>query len=238
MGTQMIFARYEMKYLMTVQQRDALRKRMEPYMSLDRFGHSEIRNLYYDTPDYRLIRTSLERPVYKEKLRLRSYGKAGVETAAYMELKKKYRSVVHKRREALPYRDAAACLAGESPLPDTQIGREIDYVLHFYPQLAPRVFLSYEREAYYDRAGSDFRVTFDENIRYRQDALTLAGDCRGKLLLPGNTVLMELKTSGSVPLWMAQSLSELGIFKTSFSKYGSAYQDMLRNQTEGVHRYA
>lgn len=76
MGNQMVFKRYEIKYLMSRRQRDAIVQAMEPYMSIDAYGHSPIRNIYYDTPNFRLIRTSLEKPVYKEKLRVRSYGRA------------------------------------------------------------------------------------------------------------------------------------------------------------------
>lgn len=238
MGNQMVFQRYEIKYLMSKWQRDRILKAMEPYLSIDRFGHSEIRNLYYDTPDYRLIRASLERPVYKEKLRLRSYGKADAGKTTFMELKKKYRSVVYKRRIPIAYGEALDALAQTHPMPDSQIGREIAYVLSFYHSLEPRVFLSYEREAFFDRDGSDFRVTFDEAIRYRWDDLTLAGNCGGIPILPKDQVLMELKTSSSLPLWMVRTLSELEIQRTSFSKYGRAYLDLLKSQNKGDIHYA
>lgn len=238
MANQMVFKRYEMKYLMDRRQRDAVLRAMEPYMSMDRYGHSSIRSIYYDTPDFRLIRTSLEKPVYKEKLRVRSYGPAGSGDPVFVELKKKYRNVVCKRRISLPLAQAEACLDGRMRMPESQIGREIAYVLEFYRELEPSVFLSYEREAFYDQSGSDFRVTFDENIRYRQTELTLDSDAWGKPILQPDRVLMELKTSGGLPLWMAHFLSRQKIFKTPFSKYGTAYRDIYMTEQKGVHKYA
>lgn len=238
MGSQMVFQRYEIKYLMDRRQRDVILKAMEPYMSIDGYGHSSIRNLYYDTPDFRLIRKSLEKPVYKEKLRVRSYGPAAAGDPVFVELKKKYRDVVYKRRISLPQAQAEACLDGRMRLPDSQIGREIAYALEFYRELEPAVFLSYEREAFFQRDGGDFRVTFDENIRYRQTELTLDSEVWGKPILQPDQVLMELKTSGGLPLWMVHALSRQKIFKVSFSKYGAAYQDIFLTKQKGVRQYA
>ncbi|MDD6967568.1 MAG: polyphosphate polymerase domain-containing protein [Candidatus Faecousia sp.] len=237
MENQMIFKRYELKYLVTKEQRDEILWAMEPYMTADRFFHSSIRNIYCDTPNYRLIRQSLDKPVYKEKLRLRSYGPAGMGDEIFVELKKKYESVVYKQRLEMPQKQALEALMGKAPLPDSQIGREIDAALQFYQELIPRVFLSYERDAYH-AWDSDFRLTFDDCIRYRTQALTLDSDPWGEALLDGDTVLMELKIPDSMPLWMASLLSRLGIVKASFSKYGAAYQQILLNQQKGILRYA
>ena len=237
MKNQMIFKRYELKYLVTKAQRDEILWAMEPYMTADRFFHSSIRNIYCDTPNYRLIRQSLDKPVYKEKLRLRSYGPAAMGDEIFVELKKKYESVVYKRRLEMTQKQALEALMGKAPLPDSQIGREIDATLQFYQELIPRVFLSYERDAYH-AWDSDFRLTFDDCIRYRTQALTLDSDPWGEALLDGDTVLMELKIPDSMPLWMASLLSRLGIVKTSFSKYGAAYQQILLNQQKGILRYA
>ena len=238
MGSQMVFKRYELKYLMDRRRRDAVLREMEPYMTPDEYGHSSIRSIYYDTPDYRLIRDSLEKPVYKEKLRVRSYGPAGPEDPVFVELKKKYRDVVYKRRISLPQARAELCLAKRNPLPDSQIGREIAYTLDFYQNLDPAMFLSYERDAFLERDGGDFRVTFDENIRCRQVELTLDSDVWGTPILKPGQVLMELKASGSLPLWMVRILSRHKLFKTSFSKYGTAYQNILLSGQKGVRHYA
>lgn len=238
MKNQMVFQRYELKYVMTRRQQEAILAAMEPYMVPDEYSHSSIRNLYLDTPDFRLIRRSLERPVYKEKLRIRSYGPAGMEDPVYVELKKKYRSVVYKRRLSLPQLAALDCVDGFQLWPNTQIGRELAYTMEFYRSLAPMVFLSYERDSYRGMEDEQFRVTFDSEIRYRRQMLTLDTDTRGTAILPADRVLMEVKAAGSLPLWMVHILSELRLFKTSFSKYGAAYQSMILAHQEGDRKYA
>ena len=235
MGCQMTFKRYELKFMLTQSQKQALLQVMEPYMALDQYGRTTIQNLYYDTDSFRLVRRSMERPEYKEKLRVRSYGTAREGGRVFVELKKKYDHVVYKRRLTLPEPDAMAWLAGDkSAAPDSQIGREINYFCTFYRDLRPQVFLSYEREAYFERGGGDFRVTFDENILTRRTALSLKTSPWGTPLLPHGTVLMELKTPGGIPLWMTRFLTENHIYKTSFSKYGTAYQNVIFPQQEGV----
>lgn len=234
----LVFQRYEYKYLMTRRQRDWICAAMEPYMTADEYGHSSIRNLYLDTPDFRLIRRSLEKPVYKEKLRVRSYGRAGAEDPVFVELKKKYRSVVYKRRLSLPQGRAMACLAGRGPWPDSQIGGELAYAIDFYPGLAPAVFLSYERDAFQSRGEDGLRVTFDQEIRFRREALTLDAQPWGTALLQPDQVLMEVKAAGSIPLWMVRLLSQERLFRTSYSKYGAAYARMTAQGREEGRRYA
>lgn len=236
MQNRMIFKRYELKYLITKQQRDEIIWAVEPYMTADRFFHSSIRNIYYDTPNYRLIRQSLEKPVYKEKLRLRSYGRAGEGDSVFLELKKKYEEVVYKRRLELSLLQAEKAVLGLEELPDSQIGREIQAALHYYQELIPRVFLSYERDAYH-AFDSEFRLTFDDQIRFRTQELTLNSELWGESLLDEDCVLMELKIPDSMPLWMASALSRLEIRKTSFSKYGTAYQKILMENQKGMLRY-
>lgn len=238
MKNQMIFQRYEFKYLMDARQLQAVLAAMAPHMVPDEYSHSSIRNVYLDTPDFRLIRRSLEKPIYKEKLRIRSYGRTGASEKVFVELKKKYRSVVYKRRISMAQDQALGCVAGTEHWPDSQIGAELAYAADFYQTLQPAVFLSYERDSYHGIADTDFRVTFDREIRYRREELTLDSDTWGIPVLAPNQVLMELKVAGGLPLWMAHVLSEQGIFKTSFSKYGTAYEDILRSGRRGEQKYA
>lgn len=234
MAYQAVFKRYEMKYLMTRRQRKAVLEAMLPYMKLDEFGHTTIRNIYFDTDTYRLVRRSIEKPVYKEKLRIRSYKQAEAQDKVFIELKKKYDDVVYKRRESLSQLETLEWIVRGTPFPKaTQIGNEIDYFFRLYQTLKPKVFLSYEREAFYALDGSDFRVTFDENILARQDELSLSREVWGERLIDEEQVLMEIKTSGGIPLWMTHALTKEKIYKTSFSKYGTAYEKMIcRQQTE------
>ena len=234
---QMVFQRYETKYLLSRKQKEKIIRAMKPYMEPDEYGHSTIRNIYYDTDNYRLVRTSLQKPVYKEKLRVRSYKTAGPEDEVFVELKKKFNDIVYKRRFSTTEKLAEEYLTGQKPLPvKTQITAEVDYFLRFYETLAPRVFLSYEREAYFTKKPSGFRVTFDENILWRETDLTLEKSIYGESVLTPGQVLMEIKTPDSIPLWMVRILSEEKIRKTSFSKYGNAYQMiMLKEKGESIY---
>ncbi len=228
MAFQTVFKRYELKYMLSLAQKERLLAAMAPYMEPDRYGRTTIRNLYYDTDSFLLIRRSIDKPTYKEKLRLRCYGRAEEESNVFVELKKKYKGVVYKRRLVLPHRQAMAWLAG-APFPGapTQIAREIDYFRSFYGDLHPTVFLSYEREAYYPKGGGEFRVTFDENVLCRREELRLTGEVYGTPLLPEDRVLMEIKCNGGIPLWMTAALSAQKIYKTPFSKYGTAYKTLI-----------
>lgn len=224
MDFQYVFERYELKYLLSAEEKRRVLAAVEPFMKPDMFGRTVICNLYFDTETRLLARRSIGQPVYKEKLRVRSYKPAQEDSTVFVELKKKYDSVVFKRRIALPERDAMAWMSGTAPCPaDGQIVREIEYFLRLYPGIRPVVYLSYEREAFFCEDGSDFRMTFDENIRFREEDLSLCSEPGGKLLLPEDVTLMELKCPGAIPLRMARILSEEHIRKTSFSKYGTAY---------------
>ena len=228
MEYQTVFKRHEMKYMLTLLQKEKIIEAMSTYMKLDKYGRTSIRNIYFDTDNYKLIRRSIEKPAYKEKLRLRSYSQVTSESTVFVELKKKYEKVVYKRRIPLCEHEAMRWISGAAACPlDTQISREIDYFLYFYGNLRPTVFLSYEREAYYDIRGGDFRVTFDDNILCRQSDVSLCSSVYGTPILPEDTVLMELKCSGGIPLWMVRTLSREGIYKTSYSKYGAAYKNLV-----------
>lgn len=238
MPVQTVFRRYELKYLLTAEQKQRVLAQMAPYMQPDAYGRTTIRNLYYDTDTYLLIRRSMEKPAYKEKLRLRSYSRVEADGTVFVELKKKYGGVVYKRRIALPNREAEAWLSGEKHCgASTQIAQEIDYVLQLYGTLHPTVFLSYEREAYYCKDGTDLRVTFDDTILCRQDDLSLTSRVYGTRLLPEGMTLMEIKCPGGIPLWMTRVLSKEKLYKTSFSKYGTAYQTLIFPQLRRVNSY-
>lgn len=239
MAYQSVFQRYEIKYILKRDQKARIVAAMMPYMAPDQYGRTTIRNVYFDTPNYRLIRHSMEKPVYKEKLRIRSYQQARPGSQVFVELKKKYKGIVYKRRLSLPEQDAVDWMAGsQPPSEDSQIRREIDYFLRYYGALRPTVFLSYERQAWYCRDGGDFRVTFDDNILCRRTDLSLESAVGGTPILDEGLVLMEIKCSGGIPLWMTALLTEEKLYKTSFSKYGTAYQTLIYPEIKEMFRYA
>lgn len=234
MAYQAVFKRYEIKYLLTPLQKRGILRAMKPYMKLDSYGRTVIRNIYFDTDNFRLIRRSLEKPAYKEKLRVRSYQTADADDPVFVELKKKYKSVVYKRRLTLTESQAMNSFQHDLPLPvHSQIADEIEYFRSYYAGLRPTVFLSYEREAFYSLDGGDFRVTFDENILYREYDLSLGSGAYGTPLLEDGQTLMEIKTAGGLPLWMGHELNRLRVFHTSFSKYGLAYRHMMTRSETG-----
>jgi hypothetical protein len=239
MDYQSNFKRHELKYLLTIEQKEQILKDMKPYMALDQYGRTTIRNLYFDTDNFLLVRRSIEKPVYKEKMRVRSYRQTQPGEPVFVELKKKFDSVVYKRRVALKEEDVLECFEEGTPLPvQSQIADEINYFREHYQNLKPVMYLSYEREAFYALNGSDFRVTFDENILCRRQQLSLQEESYGTPLLEDGQVLMEIKTSSGIPLWMTHSLTEQKIFRTSFSKYGTAYQKTVFTYNEGGAVYA
>lgn len=224
MADNFTFKRVEKKYLLNKKQYEKLQERLEPYMQLDEYGLHTICNIYYDTDQFDLIRTSIEKPPYKEKLRLRSYGVPKEGGKVFLEIKKKFKGVVYKRRISLTLEEAEAYLDKGGTLPrDGQIEREIDYFVKFYNP-KPKMYIAYDREAYFGKEDNSLRITFDQNIRSREEDLQLEMGDAGKLLLDREYRLMEIKVSGAFPMWLARMLSELEIYPTSFSKYGNIYK--------------
>ena len=223
---QSCFRRYEKKYLLTPAQYAAVKRGMASWMKPDEHPNYTICNIYFDTENYDLIRTSLEKPVYKEKLRLRSYGVPGSRDPAFVEIKKKFDGVVYKRRVTLQAMDASRWLSGRRSGDGSQISREIDWFLQFY-RPEPKVFLAYDREAYAAADGGELRITFDTAIRVRSNDLDLRSGDYGVPLLESNQILMEIKIPGTAPMWLARLLSENHIFPTSFSKYGTYYKEFV-----------
>lgn len=225
--TILTFKRYEKKYLLSAEKYARLMERLEGYIVPDRFHRSTVCSIYYDTDNFELIRHSIEKPVYKEKLRLRSYNVPGPEDQVFVELKKKFKGIVYKRRVRMTATQAAAYLAGEIAAPmDTQTTRELDWVLKSY-SLRPRVFIACDRFAYVAKDDENLRITFDKDIRWRETELELTMGSHGEPILKDGQVLMEIKIPGAAPIWLAHLLSELQIYPQSFSKYGTCYKNEL-----------
>ncbi|MBQ6116823.1 MAG: polyphosphate polymerase domain-containing protein [Oscillospiraceae bacterium] len=218
-----IFKRIEKKYLLSGAQQEALLQRIGSHLRPDDYGRSTVLSLYLDTPDHRIIRSSLEAVDYKEKLRLRSYGRASADSTVFLELKKKYGGVVYKRRAAMSLKEAERYLeSGVKPY-ESQILSELDWALRLYGRPRGAMLIACEREAWFDESQPDLRLTFDRNIRYREREPGLDRGSAGIALLPRDRVLLEIKTAGAMPLWLAHALDAEGILPGSFSKYGAAY---------------
>lgn len=220
------FKRYEKKYLLTREQYLAVLDGMSGHMIPDEHPRYTISNVYYDTENYDLIRASLEKPVYKEKMRVRSYGVPGNLDKVFIEIKKKYDGVVYKRRVTMEMIKADRYLRGMQAGSGSQISREIDWFMRFYKPV-PKVFIAYDREAYAAKDGSELRITFDTGLRARSNDVDLRFGDHGVPLLTDDSILMEIKIPGTAPFWLARLLSENGIFPVSFSKYGTYYKEFV-----------
>ena len=226
-----VMKRYELKYLLNAEQTAYLRSRLEGHMQVDQFGLTSIASLYYDTPDYRLIRASLEKPAFKEKIRLRSYGLATDESPVYLELKRKAFDIVYKRRvqSTLPLVEQFLDEDGED-IAGGQINREIKTFRDYYHPLVPACLIIYDRTAYFE-PGGDLRLTIDSRPRYRTEDLDLKTSMDGIPLLDKGWTILEIKVQDAMPLWLAEILSTGHIYKSSFSKYGEAYRQQLLKVT-------
>lgn len=221
------FERYEKKYFITEFQKNAFLKRIGDYIKPDDYGRYTVCNIYYDTDDWRIIRKSLEKPVYKEKLRVRSYGVPSNDGTVFAELKKKYKGIVYKRRITETADGVENFLNGFNNYEDlSQIGKEIYRFQEFYKS-APKVFIGYDRTAFSGISDESIRITFDTDIRWRNTDLDLRFGDYGDPLLNDSRILMEIKTSGVYPLWLAHALSDIAVFPCSFSKYGTCYNRFL-----------
>lgn len=237
MGYIKSFNRYEVKYLLTEEMKNSFLSAAGNRLCHDRYGEYTICNVYLDTDDFYFIERSLEKPVYKEKLRIRSYGKAEDDSLVFFEIKKKFRKVVYKRRITLPLNVVEEylktgitpdCLSGYSA---NQIFGEIDFLMKKFKPV-PKLFLAYDREAFFIKEYPEMRVTFDKNIRGRWDKPSLKSDVDTELLDTGieNYSVMEIKCAGAMPKEYADILSELKIYPTSFSKYGELYLSRMNKR--------
>ena len=224
MKIQTVFERTEKKYILTLSQRRALLAKIFEHIKPDEYGESTVCSLYFDTDDYRLVRRSMEKPVYKEKLRLRSYSTPKAGSKVFLELKKKYNGVVYKRRQTLEYTQAKEYIRSGKKPDDSQIMREIDWSMRYYEGIKPKMFIAYDRTAFYSKTDHELRITFDRNVRFRTDNLDLGKGHYGERILDRELCIMEIKALSAMPLWLTEALNELKVFPGSFSKYGTAYQ--------------
>lgn len=237
-----VFNRYENKYLMDTKAFYNIYNDLMEYMEPDENNKDDkfytISNLYYDSEHHSLIRTSLAKPKYREKLRIRSYGVPGSEDKVYLELKKKVFGLVNKRRTALKLNEAYEFVrTGQAPAyrkgMNRQVMQEIEYFLSRY-ELQPMVYLAYDRIALFCKGNRDLRITFDTNIRSRRHDLKLEAGDYGEQLLERGQWLMEVKAEKTIPVWLSRMLSEHQMYRTSFSKYGNEYKKSIRNNNAPV----
>ncbi len=223
------FLRIEEKFMMNKEQYQQFMKQILKYMEIDEHMKHTISNIYYDTENYDMIRRSIDKPKFKEKIRLRGYGEVGQNTKVFLEVKRKYKDLVYKRRISLKNQEAMRYLgSGIQPENRDQIFREIDYTIKRY-QVKPAIFIAYDRISFFGKENSELRLTIDSNLRSRTTDLDLTKGSHGEKYFDKPTYLMEVKIDGAMPIWLGKILGELKIYPCSFSKYGKIYAKYMKS---------
>ncbi len=217
------FKRTEKKYLLSDIQFEQFLEKCESKITEDEYKEFTVNNIYYDNEENLLLRRSIAKPYYKEKLRLRGYNDFE-NNQLFLEIKKKCDKVVYKRRSNISFEEVDDSLDMRNV--DTQIKKEIDFFIKRYNPI-PKYYIGYRRTAFKAKENHSLRITFDKDITYRLDDLDLRSGFYGKKLLDKNQVIMEIKTNGSMPLWLVKVLNELKIYPTSYSKVGNIYKKEL-----------
>lgn len=214
------FLRNEKKYVLSQEKYERVTEKLKDFILPDKYPFNRLMTVYYDSDDYRLINKSIEKPLYKEKLRIRSYSPPLDNDKVFVELKKKFDGVVYKRRTKAIYKDVLNNI-GDCKFEDNQIEKEIKYLFGIYKNLKPKIYISCDRLYYIGKNSADLRITFDGNLKYRFDDAYLNKNINDKLLT--DKKIMEIKVSGAIPLWFSRILNELEIYPSSFSKVGFAF---------------
>lgn len=219
-----VFNRKEIKYILNKADYNRILNDIKDHIIEDEYPKSTICNIYFDTDNYDLISHSIDKPIYKEKVRLRSYNTPKWEDYVFLEVKKKYEGLVNKRRVKIKLCDFYNYLNNKSlTTSNNQIKEEIEYCFNTY-NLIPKMFIAYDRTCYTDKDNKNFRITFDQNIRSREEDLRLEKGDSGVDYFSNGEVVMEVKALNAFPIWFVKILSKLNLKPTSFSKYGSIYK--------------
>lgn len=229
---QQVFRRTEIKYIITEEKYRKLMDLIEPYLVKDKYFKGTNCSVYYDDDNRYLAIHSLEKPFYKEKIRLRSYGVPKLDDTVFLEIKKKYKGIGSKRRIPVKLKDFYHYeKTGELETDHANIKQELDECFDRY-HLKPAMFLAYDRTSYCDKENPTFRVTFDRNVRSRTKDLNLENGDHGSKFFKNGEIVMEVKALDKYPFWFVRALSKLKIYPASFSKYGRVTEKVIYNNTK------
>ena len=229
---QSFFKRHEKKYLISKEQYATFQKILSQHMEPDKYGEYLVQNIYFDNEAWDVIRSSTEKPLFKEKMRLRCYNIPDQKSKVFVELKKKFKGIVYKRRVAVPFDEMLSGSVGDViAAENSQISRELNFYME-RNAVKEKIYIAYRRNAFVEKEQRYFRITFDNDIRFRLERLDFFNPKDGIVLLPKNKILMEVKALGVMPLWLVKLLNENNVFPTAFSKYGKCYTDYIMCKTE------
>lgn len=230
-----VFTRKEQKYLITIDQYEQLTEEISPYMRTDKHGTEgfyTVTSLYFENPDWQIYYETKNKLKFRQKLRLRTYDGSGLNENSFFEVKQKHKKVVNKRRMVLPLSEAYRYLADSHEenienyaSSNIQVFKEIDHFRHLY-NLHPEMIVSYDRKAFHGITDSDLRLTFDFNLRCRNDDLFLENGSYGEYFIDPELVVLEVKVTHSVPLWLTRILQHLECEQRSASKYCTSLEQL------------
>lgn len=228
-----VFQRIEKKYILDEEKYNALMEKLDGKLDHNEFPNSTILNIYLDNSNYDLAIKSIQKPVFKEKVRLRSYNVPNKDSTLYLEVKRKYKGVIGKRRIGITQSQYEEYLktGNIKDVDNRQIFDEIDYTIKRY-NIYPKMLVAYDRVAFYLRENHNIRLTIDFNLRSRTEDLDLYLGDAGKRFFENNMCILEIKSCEAIPIWFANILNSLKIYPTSFSKYGEIYKKTILNSTQ------
>lgn len=235
-----IFSRYELKYLISYETYLAFAEQLSQKMKNDQFGNMgkyNIISLYFDSDDHTIYYETRNNLPFRQKLRLRIYNNATLDTVSFLELKQKFNRVVNKRRTKLKLGDAYQYLeqynSDDISVSNRQIMAEVDSFRSLY-RLKPELIVSYDRHAFIGVEEEDLRVTFDYNLRCRKDDLRIESGPHGMRFVDPHLVVMEVKVTHSVPLWLSRLLSDYACPRKSVSKYCTSFELVNAEKPKGA----
>lgn len=235
------FERKEKKVIINKSDFPAFSEKIKEYLIPDKHNKGgipyDICNIYFDNSRGDVIRNSVSKPKYKAKLRLRSYGTPAIDDNVFFEIKRKTNKVGTKRRAIMPLKKVYDFLEtgiideNESYI-NRQVLHEIAYFIETY-DAKPKTYVSYRRYAFYSKDDPDLRITFDTDIISRRNDLRLELGDYGEPLIENDKMIIEIKFSGSIPLWLSHLLSDFGLSVGSFSKIGHEFcKNLLKSADE------
>lgn len=237
--------RYENKYVITDKKKDIILPSLLRYMEFDKYcvGDKDypIYSLYFDTKNNDVVRRSVQKPYYKEKLRLRSYKlNPNDNDTVFLEIKKKIGGIVNKRRVVLTYKQAVNFIKyGKVPQLSgiqKQIMNEICYYISLHP-IEKTVLIHYDRNALFGKDDKSLRITFDRNLTADGNTDILHTENEGNFIVVPDTRIMEIKISGATPIWLSEILTENHIYRSSFSKFGRNFQNETKLHIQHSENY-
>jgi hypothetical protein len=224
------FNRFELKYLLTLQQAERVKAALRAYLVPDEHGENGgryvVSSLYYDSPGFRCYWEKLDGLRVRRKLRMRWYETGEVlteETPVFLEIKQRVDRVTQKRRTLLPY-DQALRLCNDrrlpDPMPDDEAIVEEIYAFLWQYNLRPASIVRYDRQAL---IGSDYdiglRVTFDTSLSFQAQPLHLHEGTNGLPMVHPGLVVMEVKVNERLPHWLTDMIADHNLQLARFSKY-------------------